>query len=62
MRAREAHERVHQTSVLSGHREQYLLERVGVIVDQGQDATKAIDEMIEEASVNLGFDAVDKQR
>lgn len=52
---------MHQSPVLSCHRQQDLLERIRVVVDEGQDPTKPIHKVVEEATINLGFDAIDKE-
>ena len=59
--AGEAHERMHQAAVLGGHGQQDLLKGVGVIVDQGEHATEAVDEVVQEPSVDVGLDAVDQE-
>lgn len=48
--------------MLGGHGEENLFERVGVIVDEGQNATEAVDEVVQEATVDFGFDAIDQDR
>ena len=53
---------MHQPPVLRGHRQKDFLKWVGIIINEGQDATEPIDEVIEEATVNLGFDSVDEDR
>ena len=47
--------------MLGSHREQDLLERIRVIVDEGQHATKPIDKVVEEAAIDVRFDAVDEE-
>lgn len=48
--------------MLGGHGKKDLLERIRIIVDQGQHATEAVNEMVEKATVDVGFDSVDKDR
>ena len=62
MRSRQTHERVHQPAMLRGHRQQDLLERVRIIVDERQHATESVYEMVEEATVDFRFDAIDEDR
>lgn len=47
--------------MLGGHGEEDLFEGVGVIVDEGQHTTEAKDEMVEKATVDFGFDAIDEE-
>lgn len=47
--------------MLGSHREQDLLERIRVIVDEGQHATKPIHKVVEEAAIDIRFDAVDEE-
>jgi hypothetical protein len=52
---------MHQTAVLGCHREENLLERIRVIINECQHATEAVYKVIQEASVDVGFDAVDEE-
>lgn len=52
---------MHQTPVLRCHRQQNLLERVRVIVDQGEHAAESVDEVVEEPAIDVGLDAVDEE-
>jgi hypothetical protein len=52
---------MHQAAVLSCHREENLLERIRVIIDECQHATETVYEVVQEASVDVGFDAVDEE-
>lgn len=47
--------------MLSCHRQQDLFERIRVIVNEGQDPTKPIHKVVEEATINLGLDAIDEE-
>ena len=49
---------MHQTSMLSRHREQYLLERIRVIIDQSQHSTEIIYEMVKKPPINVGLYSV----
>lgn len=62
MRSGQAHKGVHQSTMLGGHGEEDLFEWVGVIIDEGQNATEIVDKMIKESPVDIGFDAVNQQR
>ncbi len=53
---------MHQPPMLCGHGQEDLLERIRIIVDKGQDATEAVNEMVEEATVDFGFDSIDEDR
>lgn len=60
MRTGETHERVHETAMLCGHGEEDFFEGIGIIVDEGQNATEPKDEVIEEATIDFGFDTIDE--
>lgn len=60
MRPGQTHEGVHETAMLGGHGEKDFFEGIRVIVDEGKDATEAVDEVVEEATVDIGFDAIDQ--
>lgn len=48
--------------MLGGHGEEDLFEWIRVIVDEGQDATKAVDKMVKKSPIDVGLDAVNQQR
>ena len=62
MRTRQTHQRVHQSTVLGRHRQEYLFERIRVVVDECQDPTKIVDKVIQEAAIDLRLDAIDEER
>lgn len=47
--------------MLGRHGQQDLFERIRVIIDKSQHTTEPIHEMIEEAPVDLGFNAIDQE-
>ena len=52
---------MHQPSMLRGHRQKDLLERIRVIVDEGQHPAESVNEVIEETAIDFGFDAIDEE-
>jgi hypothetical protein len=47
--------------MLGCHGQKDLLERVGVIINEGQDAAETVNEMVEETAIDIGFDSVDEE-
>jgi hypothetical protein len=47
--------------MLRGHRQKDLLEGIRVIVDEGQNPAESVDEVIEETTIDLGFDAINEE-
>lgn len=52
---------MHQPPMLCRHREKDLLEGIRIIVDKCQHTTETVDKMIQKATVNVRFYAVDEE-
>jgi hypothetical protein len=61
MRAREAHQGMHQSTVLGSHWQEDLFEWVRVIIDQRQHSAEIVYEVIQEPAIYFRFDAINKK-
>lgn len=52
---------MHETTVLSSHRKQDLLEWIRVVIDQCEDATELKHEMIQESAIDVCLDSINQE-
>lgn len=44
--------------MLSGHGQEDFLERIRIVIDQGENATEAEDKVVQEPTVDFGLNAI----